>query len=422
MAIQKENSYGTNFVSTFLSYSSTEKDIVERVSKQLGRLGVLAWFDKNELLEMGSLEKTIKTAVQQQSTLTIFLSKASTKSSWCQDELRWAIEASEESKPLLPVYLGDELKLVRGHEVLRERFLSKDGDRVDRLGSKCSENPTADEIHDIAKKIAVTNYNQTIPKPWTEVLIYVDQRGDGPRRGLPALPKNFLESDVAKLTFRPSSDNRQRGEVLTGKDWEEVSQSMVDSFSLALGTVRGNTRKVYVLGTAQTGLMWAVGRHFNRTTSAELYGYDRDNLSITNKGQVRDAPLPGGNPNAAEYVNSQSVPIDTVHKKVALGVGSKGYASTVQKAVTDIPLFWLESGKITDTEPAMELVKNLVASVKRFRQEYETDELVLFWTTANHLALLAAANLTPHVIPVIRYMEWHHAANEYVYLPMPGDS
>ena len=80
------NSFNARFVSTFLSYSSVDKPLVEAVAERLGRLGVLTWFDKNELLEMGSLENFLKQAVQQQATLTIFLSEASAKSSWCRDQ------------------------------------------------------------------------------------------------------------------------------------------------------------------------------------------------------------------------------------------------------------------------------------------------------------------------------------------------
>ena len=67
----------------------------------------------------------------------------------------------------------------------------------------------------------------------------------------------------------------------------------------------------------------------------------------------------------------------------------------------------------------MQLVADIVASVERLRRDHGLRELVLFWATANHIALLAAANLTSHVVPTIRFMEWDHACAEYVELPMP---
>lgn len=67
----------------------------------------------------------------------------------------------------------------------------------------------------------------------------------------------------------------------------------------------------------------------------------------------------------------------------------------------------------------MQLVADIVASVECLRRDHGLRELVLFWTTANHVALLAAANLTSHVVPTIHFMEWDHACAEYVELPMP---
>lgn len=93
----------------------------------------------------------------------------------------------------------------------------------------------------------------------------------------------------------------------------------------------------------------------------------------------------------------------------------------VQQAIPDLPLFWLECEFIEGSEQAMQLVADMVASVERLRREYGTRELVLFWTTANHVVPLAAANLTTHVIPKLKFMEWNHAEGQYVHLPMPGD-
>ncbi|NJL40157.1 MAG: TIR domain-containing protein [Leptolyngbyaceae cyanobacterium RM2_2_4] len=86
------NSSKPLFVSTFLSHSSTDKPLVEAMDKRTGRRGVLAWLNRNELLEMGPLDIILKQAVQRQATLTIFLSEASLASNWCKDELRWALE------------------------------------------------------------------------------------------------------------------------------------------------------------------------------------------------------------------------------------------------------------------------------------------------------------------------------------------
>lgn len=410
------------FVSTFLSHSSIDGDLAAEVAKRLGRRGVLAWLDANELLEMGSLNEMLKQAVQQQATLTIFLSEASLKSEWCNDELRWAIEAGEGYSHLLPVYLGDPLKLVRKHPLLRSRFLHADGNRVNHLGYACQQDASQPDPDAIAQKIAATAYRRSIPNNWTEAVIVLDQRGNGPRRGLPELPDNIANLQAPTLTFCPDAGSRQMRELLSGDDWDDMVNTLEESLSNALGTVRGEPRKVRVLGNAQAGLVWAVGRHFDRTTAAALYGYDRDGLSVTNQGQIRHTPLPGGNPSSAQPVNDRAREPEAELPTVALGVGSEGkYGSQVQETMPDLPLFWIESGLIEDSEQAMILVADIVASVERLRRDYGTQELVLFWTTANHVALLAAANLTTHVIPKLKFMERDHAQGRYVHLPMPGD-
>ena len=89
------------FVSTFLSHSSTDKDLVEAVARHLGRRGVLVWLDKEELT-LGPLDIALKQAVQFQTTMTIFLSEAYLASDWCKDELRWALEAADGVAHILP--------------------------------------------------------------------------------------------------------------------------------------------------------------------------------------------------------------------------------------------------------------------------------------------------------------------------------
>lgn len=405
------------FVSTFLSHSSTDKPLVEAVAQRLGYRGVLAWLDKNELT-MGSLDVALKQAVQRQATITLFLSEASLNSSWCKDELQWAIESKEDCEHLLPVYLGNPLKLVRAHDLLRRRFLHRDGNRVDQNGFFNKDNPTKPDPDAVAEEIAKTAYRRSIPPDWSEIAIVLDQRGDGQRQE-PTLPPNFANLEIPILTFRPNLQLRQKKELLTGKDWSDMVHAMHVALSTALGTVRGDMRKVRILGNAQTSLIWAIGKHFDRTTSAELYAYDRDGIPVTNKGQIRHTSLTGGNAKSAKLDPDTSNNLSPQLSQVALGIGSQRFIPAARNAVPELPLFWIESGLISDSEQAMQLAADIVASIEQLRQDHGFHEVVLFWTTANHVALLAAANLTSHVIPKIKFMEWNHIQAEYVHLPMP---
>lgn len=418
--ILKGLNYNLLAASTFLSHSITDKSLVELVTQQLGRRGVLYWLNKNDL-GLDSFEVSLREAIQLRVIIAIFLSEAALETDWCKGELRQVIEADEGCKHILPIYLDDPLKLVNAHDFLQARFVSPNDSFINEP-SFLNENTSAtSKAKAIADKIAETVYRRSIPDDWSEIAIVLDQRGHGLRRGSPVLPVNFQSVDVPTLTFRPDSGLRRPRETLCGSDWEGMVETMTRALSTAIGTVRGHTRKVRVLGEAQTGLMWAVGRYFDRTTSAELYGYDRNGFEISNRGQPRHTPLIGGNADSAKLVLDTLSMLSSSQTQVALGVGSPRYTNAVQQAVPNLPLFWIESGYIANSEQAMQLVADVVASVERFRDEYGARELVLFWTTANHVALLAAANLTSHVVSRIKFMEWDHSQAKYVYLPMPED-
>ena len=132
-------------------------------------------------------------------------------------------------------------------------------------------------------------------------------------------------------------------------------------------------------------------------------------------------PLPGGDPAAAKPIFGAS---SGAHTEIGIGVGplksSVSYASTVQQALsTTTPLLWIETENIDNSADAMKVVADLVASVARVRRDHGAREVILFWATANYVAPLAAANLTSHVIPAVRFMEWDHAHGAYAHLPMP---
>lgn len=176
-----------------------------------------------------------------------------------------------------------------------------------------------------------------------------------------------------------------------------------------------------VVAEAQTSLAWAVGSHFDRTTSVELYAYDKQHVAITNRGQVSNRPLEGGNPGAAQPVPQDS-PVSTgSHAMIALGVGPfERYSHFVKDSLApNTPLFWIDPGNIENSEQAMKVVADLVAAASHLTREHRAQELNLYWSSANHLACLAAANLTHHVVPRARFMEWDHTRCVYEYLPMP---
>jgi len=409
------------YVSTFLSHASVDKPLVSAVAEHLVRRGVLAWLDKDELAP-GPLESALKDAVRAQATVTVFLSEASVNSPWCHDELRWSLEAAPDVGHVFPVFLGDRLKLVKQHPLLVSRFLHPDGDRVNQLGCHVASPDDADPAR-IAQQIADAAYRRVIPRSWAEVAVVLDQRGEGPRRGRPAVPSNVADLGIPALVFQPNRQPRKPREAVMGSAWGEVVQGMEWALSTALGTVRGDRRKVRVLGDAQASLMWAVGRHFDRTTEASLFVHGRRGEIFSNNGQVWDTPLPGGDPSAAGLVAGAA---EGARAEVAIGVGPVSgpvpYQDLAARSLPEgMPLHWIATGRINESADAMKIAADLVAAVARLRRERGAESVRLFWATANGVAPLAAANLTSHVIPSVRFMEWDHARAAYEHLPMPGE-
>ena len=413
------------FASTFLSHSSADKDLVGEVAKHLGRRGVVAWLDSQEL-DRGPLDRALKVAVQAQATMALFLAEQSLASEWCKDELRVTLESAPGTSHLFPVYLGDPLTLVRNHELLRTRFLHPDGDRVNQLGYVCKDNPRCPDPKLVAEAIAEAAFRCVVKPDWRDVAIVVDQRGAGPRSHPPDKPTNVAELAIPALRFQADVEARLQKAALVGSDWDEAARSVEWGLSTALGSLRGEPREVRVMGDAQTSLLWAVGRHFDRTTSVELYAYGKDGMPITNKGQERLVPLTGGDPHVAQLApGGPTLPSglrSVLTSTIALGVGSRErYLDPAREEIDpSIPLYWVDPGAIRDSAQAMKAVADLVAAVSHLRREHQARELILFWTSAAHLACLAAANLTSHIVPAIRFMEWDHGRSVYEELGMAG--
>jgi hypothetical protein len=404
------------WASTFLSHSSVDKPFVEAVAAELGRRGVLAWLDKSEL-SLGPLDVSLKEAVTRNATLTLFLSNAAIKSEWIKDELRFAFEAGRGDADIYPVYLGEPLPLVKDHPLLRSRFLHADGDRVKQLGAASKGDP-ADraEVIRVAEEIAKAVFQRVLPT-WTEVVVALDQRGDGPRKREPDVPENIERMDMPGLVFRPSRAPRSQKDLLLGSDWTATIQGMKWGLSNALGTVRGAERKVRVCGNAQTSLWWAVGTHFDRTTTADIFAVGRAEDVVTNRGQERWRTLQGGDATRGALIQAGNT---APNPRIAFGVGDEKYQPPA-KGVVDpkVPLYWLKSGHIKSQDEAMELVRDVVACLESVAGSQNATIVELFWASGAHIAPLAAANVTSHVISKVEYWEFDHNTGTYHLLEMP---
>jgi len=410
------SSFGLRVASTFLCHQGSDRALVYAVARELGQRGVRVWLDRNEDLT-GSLENELR-AVTAQATMAPFMSEAFAASDGCTRELCNAFDAGWGLERFVPVYLGDDVSLVVRHPVLRARFLHADGG-VAPIGLHDSAHPLAPDPGAVAAKIAKATYRQVVDREWNDALVVVDQRGTGDRGSYVPVPAKLAAERIPTLVIRPDIGPRRAKAGAFGKEWALLADRIRWGLSNAFAGPSAG-RKLRVSGLGQTGLFWLIGRHFDRTSRVDLYTYGRDGVAMTNAGQGRDAPPRDGDPNAAAPL----APTAGRCTRVGLGVGPRDQYAAPVEAFLDgsMPLFWLDAGYIPDSATATKLVADLVASITRIVRDHGTIEISLFWTTAAHVATLAAANVTSHLGAKIRFMEFDHAGRTYRELPMPDET
>lgn len=96
-----------NIPKAFISHSSTDKEIAERLAKDLMNQGIDAWFDKWEIMPGDSLRRKIEQGISEASHFIVLLTENSLKSEWVQTELDAAMVRKIENEcRLLPVLIG----------------------------------------------------------------------------------------------------------------------------------------------------------------------------------------------------------------------------------------------------------------------------------------------------------------------------
>jgi hypothetical protein len=403
------------FTSTFLSHSSVDRELVEAIARELGRRGVTGWLDRDELYTGAGLAQALETAISQQMTLSLFLSEASVRSAWVDEELAVALrlyDTPESRGRILPIFLGDAAKLVKSHELLRTRWMSADGDRVNILGVLGDSYKRAGDYDHvgIAQKICQSVFRVARLSSQREVVIYLDQRGKGRRRGLPPnVPDNVLASGAVGLVFRPSPGDRTDKETAHGPEWDQLWGAIDWALAEGLGSATWpEPKKIRILGSAQLGFPFFLGRYFSRNTSADLYGYGRDQKVFTNRGQPRHTQLGGGNPNC-ESSSITPIPAHTRLDTVALLLSAKTYVSPVLAFLEAHPnspaLVWVENGHFEESSQVMSYIADVVALLTRLRDQQGLNTVHLYCGLPFPMVPLLAANLL-HVVPNVVFMEY----------------
>lgn len=404
------------FASAFLSHASADKPLVELTARELGRRGVLSWMDIHDLDPGADLGSSLREAVSGQTALIAFLSHDAIRSPWVDDELFAAIKKDADagnSDRIIPVYLGDPLELVSLHKLLKNRWLHPDGNRVNRNGIAPDMSGDKSKIaREVAKKASKRIYDLLNISEQRDVIIHLDQRGEGKRHAPPTtLPGNLKDLDAPALVFRPEPGRREQVETLHAASWGAFRDDIKKALGDALGSVRwADAKNIRITGGAQLALPFFLGSFFNRNSSADLFCYNMDGSLFTNQNQERATPLQGGNPNCeTPHKKIAPIPPETELDAIALILATARYVPWVLRHLETMenaprPV-WIESGIFADSKEVMNYIRDAVALLDRLCAENGVGKVYLYSGLPFNATPLLAANLL-HVAPNIVFMEY----------------
>jgi uncharacterized protein YjbI with pentapeptide repeats len=109
IALIKSLAGSIQFYSCFISYSSKDKDIVERLHTDLQSKGVRCWFAPEDLKIGDKLRPSFDDAIRLHDKLMVVLSESSVKSPWVEKEVETAFEKERKQRRtvLFPICVDD---------------------------------------------------------------------------------------------------------------------------------------------------------------------------------------------------------------------------------------------------------------------------------------------------------------------------
>jgi hypothetical protein len=408
------------YLSTFVSHSSHQGDLAHAIAGELGRRGVIAWLDKNELSAGANLDVELRKAAATQLTVTALISKESLASAWCREELEPRLEATgpDESDAIIPVYLGERLTLVRSSTQLRNRWLTPDGTGVRKLGIEAGN--SAVDAGEVASRIARAHYKRLATHACTQLVVALDQRGNSSRVGLPGpdlLPRSWQAQPWPVLVFRPDQGERSAAEILHGPAWEGFRDAFVEAMGSAMGTRR--SREVYLTGHAQLALAWLAGWYLDRSTQVRLTVYNPAHggqcLSIDMNDPRFQRPIDGTL--ATDVTWHEKEPASSAGV-VSLYLGAQAFERHVhdyRKAKGDTtPLATKNTGSIENIED--------VIGLAHWMSRAAGGRTVRLYTGLPFHAVVVLAAVLKHAIGHLTLMDWDRAASTYRACSMHGHS
>jgi len=91
----------------FISHSSTNNDLVRKISDELRRSGMDVWDDTREILPGENWAQKTSQALEESQAMIVLLTPESIDSKWINWEIEFALGKSAYNKRLIPVLVGD---------------------------------------------------------------------------------------------------------------------------------------------------------------------------------------------------------------------------------------------------------------------------------------------------------------------------
>ena len=369
-----------DYTSAFLSHSHSDQPLVKAVATELGKRGIVAWLDKDDLYPGQNLVSALKKAIHEQATWVVFLSEEALQSTWVNAELETALdhfEKTQQEDRIKPVFLSDPLQLVSGNRLLANRWMNEKGNEVSKLGIT-TPSPTTPEkqARDIADRIAVGVYASLSIDRSRNVIINLDQRGSK-RIGKPqGIPPNHGKVDGPALVFRPQRGIGREKETIVGEEWLNLASDIRQALQTAFISLRwADQKNIYLSGHAQLGLAYLIGHHFNRSSDAVLYCTDTRGVTFSNEGWDKTDMLSGGHAHCEANADAKLPAIPGApFEEVALIVGrqniAKGVLPYLNATRPRTPIAWVRMPQRLQTS---DQVKTLIADVTALAQRLKRE-------------------------------------------------
>jgi hypothetical protein len=383
-------------LSVFLSHSSEDKPLVEEVAACLGRRGIVAWLDKDDLVGGDGLKLSLEQGIEQTTALVLFLSAAAAESGWVTGEVQTAMLKLD--RRVLPVLMCP----VAG---LGERFpwLTKVGLLDAKGGLLCVGHDAtraggADEIaawitHALIERIEARG----------RFGIVIDQRGRHRRVGFPnqqMWPAELIKPEAPVLVFRPDRGPRGDDELCCPELWERWRPAMAESLQRVLHRMDAPEKVVVVSLRCQLGLAWQLGRWLQRKHRVRMTVRNAQNGErLSNESWRLQTPISGGSEAAMRLPPDLPRRVD----RVVLAVVAPDYEAAAFR-------FSLQQGShlvllpfgYLGVDSSRELAANLRACLVELRVRFSVTEALLVTSAPVHVMPLLASALMERDVEGVR--------------------